>query len=81
MHCGHHFGGRAQAGDDDGNLMFHTQANILFQAIVAAVHDLIDREGRDLAIRVGPLKRRQLLGDLRQPLVELRCGPGIQRGK
>ena len=56
MHRGHHFGGRPQAGNDDGNLMFHAQANILFQAIVAAVHDLIDGEGRHLAVRVGSLK-------------------------
>jgi hypothetical protein len=81
MHRGDDFGGRAQAGDDDGNFVFHTQPNILFQAIVAAVHDLIDRKGRYFTLRVGALKCREFFGYFRQPIVELRGGPCIQSRK
>ena len=52
VHGGDHFGGRPQARDDDGHAVFHAQRHVMLQAIVAAVHDLVDREGRDVGFAV-----------------------------
>jgi len=61
---------------------FHlTVSHILFEPGVRLVHDLIDGEGRGGLIGIGPVMRRERLGDLVQPLVELRNGPRVQRGK
>ena len=48
MHGVHHLGRRPQAGDHDGNPMLHAQRHVMFQSVVAGMHDLIHREGRDL---------------------------------
>ncbi len=61
MHRGNHFRRRPQAGNDDGDFVFHAQRDILLQAIVAAVHDLIHRERRHLQLRVRALICRQFL--------------------
>src|SRR5882757_946802 len=78
MHGGDHFRWRPQTRDDDGDFVFHTQGNVLFQAIVAAVHDLVDRVGRDLCLWIGLLKCRQFLADLGKPFIKLRGRPCIQ---
>jgi hypothetical protein len=54
---------------------------VMMMAVVAAVHDLVDRVGCYLELGIGALKRREFLRDLRKPLIELRSGPCIQRGE
>jgi hypothetical protein len=44
--------GRAQAGDDYRHAMLHAQIDVVLQADVARVHDLIDRERRDAHLRL-----------------------------
>src|SRR5450631_1841848 len=81
MHGGHNFGGRPQAGYDDGDLVLDAQTDIFLQAIIAAVHDLIDGERPHLEVRIRSLETRKFLGNLRQPIVELRGRPRIERWK
>ncbi len=42
-----------QRGNDDGHFILHTQSQIFFQAVVGAVHDLIDRKRRRRIVWVG----------------------------
>jgi hypothetical protein len=43
--------------------------------------DLVDRERRCGAFRMGAVMGGERLGDFVQPLVELRNGPRVERGK
>jgi hypothetical protein len=54
---------------------------VFFEPGVRLVHDLVDGEGRGGLIGMGAVMRRKRFVDLVQPLVELRDGPGVQRGK
>ena len=81
MNRAHHFAGRPQARDDDGNAVFDATTHVMLEPIVARVHDLIDRERRNLGVRVRARVGREFFADLRQPVVELRGRPRIERGK
>ena len=72
---------RAERGDDDRRLPLDRQRHVLFEPGVRPVHDLVDGEGGGALLRMGAVVRRERLGDLVQPLVELRNRPGVQRGK
>ena len=76
-----HFIGRTQAGDDDRHLILHAQFNVMLQAVIAAVHDLVDRKGRHLGLGVGRLVVGQLGGDALQPFVQHLGRAGIERRK
>ena len=81
VHRADHLGRRPQTGDDDRYAVLDAQAHVMFQPVVARVHDLVHRKWRDFGARVRTSAGAELFGDLRQPLIELRGGPGIQRRK
>ena len=54
VHGVDHLGRRPQAGDDDRHAVFDAQADVMLEPVVARVHDLIDRERRDLEPRGSP---------------------------
>ena len=72
---------RAERGDDDRRLPLDRQRHVLFEPGVRLVHDLVDGEGRGRLIGMGAVMRRERLGDLVQPFVELRDRSGVERGK
>ena len=59
--------------------MLHADFHIVLQAIVGAVHDLVDGEGRDPTVGVGLLIGGQFGLDLDDPLLEQFLGPRIER--
>jgi len=70
---------RAQARDDDRHLVLHAQGHVVFKPVVALVHDLVDGKRGGCIVRIGLVVGRQGLGDLGQPLVELRGRTGVER--
>ena len=72
-------GARAERGDDDRHLVLGAHLHVVLEPVVALVHDLVDGERRGRSIGVRAVPRRQRLGDLGQPLVELRGRARVQR--
>ncbi len=72
---------RAQARDLDRHAVLLAQRDVARDPVVRRMHDLIDRERCDLALRMLALVRRELLSDLHQPLFEHRRRARIQRRK
>ncbi len=75
----HHVVGRAQRGDLDRHLVFLAEVDVVLQAVVGTVHDLVDGERRHLAVGMLLLVFAQLRGDALQPGLEHFLGPRIQR--
>ena len=71
---------RAQAGDDEGHLVFDAHRHVLLQPVIAFVDDLVDGKGRGRRLGVGAVVGGQGFSDLGQPTVELRCRARIERG-
>ena len=65
-----HFNPRAERGDDDRDLVFHTKLEILLKPVVRPVDDLVHRKRRRKHVRMRPVPGGQLLGDLMKPLVK-----------
>ena len=70
---------RAQRGDHYGRLVFHAECQVLLEPVVRPVHDLVDGEGRRRAFRMGAVMGREFFGDTRQPFVQQRDRPRIER--
>src|SRR6266852_4355647 len=71
----HHFRRRAQRGDHDGHLVLDADRNVVRQAVVGRMHDLVDGEGRHLLLGVRALICRELALDAEDPLFEQLLGP------
>ena len=69
----------AKRRDDNRYLIFDAEAEIMLQPPVRHVDDLVDGKGGGRAIRMAAVVVGKRLGDLRQPFVELRFRPGIER--
>ena len=76
-----HFLARAERGDDHRHLPFGAGLHVGIEPVVRFVDDLVDRIGRGRAIGIVAIMRRQFLGDLVQPFVDLALRPRIQRGE
>ena len=63
-------GARAQRRDDDGHLVLRAHLHVVLEAVVALVHDLVDRERRGRRFGMRLVVGGERLGDLGQPLVE-----------
>ena len=70
-----------QGGDHDRHLVLHAQLQVVLQAVVGTVHDLVDGKGRRRPVGVGPVVGRQFAGDALQPDFQLRGGAGVQGGE
>jgi len=81
MHRGVDVLARAERGDDDRRHPFHRQRDVLFEACVRLVDDLVDREWRRRAVGVVAIVRRERLGNLVQPFVELADRPRVEGWK
>ena len=57
----------SQRGDYDGYLVLYAHLEVVLQAVVGAVHDLVDRKGRRRGLRVLRIPGRQFAGDFLQP--------------
>ena len=68
-----------QRSDHDRHLVLHAQFQVVLQAVIGAVHDLVDRKRRRGSVGIGRVPSRQLRGDLLQPFFQLLRRPGIQR--
>ncbi|MDT4817543.1 hypothetical protein FQZ97_506220 [compost metagenome] len=68
-----------QRGDDDRHLVLHAERHVVLQAVVALVHDLVDRERRRRLVGVGAVVGVEGLGDLGQPVLQQGGGPGVER--
>ena len=71
---------RAQGRDDDGHLVLDAQSHVMFQPLVAFVHDLVDGKRCSRLVRMGQVVGRQRLGDFNQPVFQLRRRTRVQRG-
>ena len=71
---------RAQAGDDQRHLVLGADLQVVLQAVVALVHDLVDGKRGGRRFRVRPVVRGQLFGDLGQPVLQHFRRAGIQGG-
>jgi hypothetical protein len=74
----HHLGRRAQARDDDRDLVLHAHGHVLHQAVIRVVADLVDGEGGCLAAGLLFVVVQFVL-DALEPFVEKFGRPGIQR--
>ena len=72
-------GAGTQRGDDDRDLVLHTQRHVLVETGVRLVHDLVDRKRCRRCLGVRLVIGRQRFGDLGQPLVQLRRRARIER--
>ncbi len=63
-------GRRAQRGDEDRHLVFDADLDVMLQARVGGVHDLVDRDRAHRCAGIGGLERGQFVADPGQPLVE-----------
>ena len=70
---------RTQRRDDDRHFVFHAHRHVVFQTVVALVHDLVDGKGCSRSIGVRLVVRRQGFADFSQPLVQLRRRTSIER--
>ena len=73
-------GARAQRGDDDGHLVLRADLHVVLEAVVALVHDLVDRERRGRRLGMRLVVRGERLGDLGQPVVEQLGRARVERG-
>ena len=82
MHRVEHFlRRRAQAGDPHRHLMFDADADVVCEAVVGLVHDLVHRERRHPGCRIGSLESRQFRLDFHQPVAQGRLRPRVERRK
>ena len=58
-----HVLGRAQAGDDDWNLVLDAHLHVMLETIVALMDDLIHRKRRYFKVRIGISVCRQFPGN------------------
>ena len=72
---------RTERGDDHRHLVLLAKGEIVIQPIVRFVHDLVHGERRRRTLRVRLVIGRKFFLDARQPLVEQRRRPRIQRRK
>jgi hypothetical protein len=72
---------RAERGDHHRHLVLLAKRQILIEAVVGFVHNLVDRERRREPIRMRPVVGGEFFPDPRQPFVEQRRRPRIQRWK
>ena len=72
---------RAERGDHHRHLVLFTKRQILIEPVVRLVHDLVHRKRCRRPRRVGLVVSRELFLDPRQPFVEQRRRPGVQRRK
>ena len=72
------FARRPEARDDQRHLVPDTGLDVVLQAVIARMRDLVDRERCRWPVRIVAIVRRQLLGDLVEPFVELRLRPRVQ---
>jgi hypothetical protein len=70
---------RAQRRDLDRHLVLLAHVDVVLQAVVRRVDDLVDREGRDLLLWMLGLVLTELPGDALQPLLEQLLRSCIQR--
>ena len=76
-----HFLARSERGDDQRHLPFCTGRHVGFEPVVRFVDDLVDRIGGCRTIGIIAVVRRQLFGDLVQPLIHLALRTRVERGK
>ena len=81
MNAGSNFRHRAKRGDDNWYLVFGADHEVLLQALVGAMDDLVDGKRRGRLVRVGAVMRGKGFGDFREPFIQLRCRTRIQRRK
>jgi hypothetical protein len=81
MHFGHDVGGIADRGDDDRRSVPHAQRHVFIQPRVGLVHDLVHGIGRRQLVGIGFVVRGAFAFDARQPFIELRHRPRIERGE
>ena len=62
-----------------GTLYFAHICHVVLEPVVALVHDLVDRERRGRPVGMRLVVGRERLGDLGQPVVELRGRPRVER--
>ena len=72
---------RTERRDHDRHLVFDAHFEVVLQAAVRLVHDLVDGERRRRTFGVGGVMAREFFRDLRQPLVELRLGARVEGRK
>ncbi len=72
---------RAQAGDDERHAVAGAYGQVLFQAVVGLVDDLVDRERRHGRSGVGLAVRGQAGLDFVQPIGQQALRARVQRGK
>jgi hypothetical protein len=70
---------RSERGDDDGHLPLGADLEVMLEAVVGAVDDLVDRKGGRRTLGVIAVPRGKRLADLVQPFVEQGLRPGVQR--
>jgi len=71
----------AKGGDDERNLPFDAKGEVLFEARIAFVDNLVDGEGRGGFIGVGTVPGGKGFGNGVQPFIEQGCGAGVEGRK
>ena len=74
-------GRRTKARDNNRHPVPDTHFHIMLEPVIALMNDLINGKWGDGNAGILTLVRRQLLGYLRQPLIEHRFGTGVERRK
>ena len=74
-----HLRPRAEAADDQRDLVLHAQREVLFQPVIGPMHDEVDRVGRRRPLRMRGIMGGETFLDFAQPFVELFNRPRIQR--
>jgi hypothetical protein len=69
----------AERGDQHRHLVFLADREIRIEPVVGLVHDLVHRERRRQAMRIGLVPGGELFLDARDPFVEQRGRPRVQR--
>jgi hypothetical protein len=75
------FFARAERGDHHRHLVLFAKRQILIETVVRLVHDLVDRERRRRPLGMRLIVGGEFFLDPRQPFVEQRRRPRIQRRK
>jgi hypothetical protein len=73
------FGAGTKRGDDQRDLIFLAGRDILFEAVVRAVDDLIDCEGGGRCLGVVAVVRGKRFGDFVNPFAKLALRPSVKR--